>query len=250
MYVRAIGLLSILLFPAFLSAASAGFPERSMWLSNDSPKHGEAVTLYTVVYNSTRAPIDAKLSFLLDGAVIGSQDVALAAGETKIASAVWTADAGEHTFSARFEGGGIAQQDTPSIAVTVTDPPPPTAAQQAVATFSDIASTSLPIVSSIGQKIYATTESWREAGLAFAQEKIADAEVADKQVLGTSTRNVDGVTGFEQTETPGLTDRIAQAAAPMLAFVFASQAYFYVALLILIFVVLYLLTRWATRPRF
>ncbi|MBI5645125.1 hypothetical protein HY970_03435 [Candidatus Kaiserbacteria bacterium] len=263
--------LTFLMFPAFAHAATAGFPDRSVWLSDATPTHGQKVTIYTVVYNATNEKINAEVTFVIDGASVASPNVVLAAGETKVVSAEWTAQSGNHVFGARFDGGNMAQvQETQSVAISVAEPPPPTALQQGVSVISNVASTSIPVVSTIAGKVYAATESFREQGIAFAESHIAGASTSSSasavtkkdptdspvtlQRKGTGEQTnandeVLGASGFEESK-PTFFSRISQLAAPAILFTFKSKTIFYPLLLTLILLVLFMLGRWVNRPRF
>ncbi len=269
-------ILALLLFPAIsLAAASAGLPERSVWLSDATPTDGEKVTIYTALFNSTGSTVTNTLTFLIDGKPLSSVAMTLKPGTSQIGAADWIADSGEHAFSAQF-GEGAGKQATAQVTIAIAKAPPPSPLVQgavgAVNLVSSLASSSAPIVSSIASTVLAQTESFREKGLAFAEahmESTASPDPSAKssgklpsesgtaaipttlqnKVVAKETKSADGVTGFE-AEGPSLGNRIAQLAAPVIAFSFGSKAVFYPLFLFLILAILYTLGRWATRPRF
>src|SRR3989344_9281839 len=56
-----------LFVPAIVLAGNAGFPDRSLWLSDAKPTVGEQIRLYTVLYNGTDSALSGTLVFLIDG---------------------------------------------------------------------------------------------------------------------------------------------------------------------------------------
>ena len=260
---------ALVLFPLFVSAADAGFPAQSIWLSTTKPMLGEKVHIYTVVHNGTASEVEGTVTFLVDGKANEAKSLSLDAGESSVVSSTWTAADGEHTFSARFSGKGTvesAAQMSPSVTATVSAPP--SAVEQSISQAKDvgtqIASTSLPIISTVANKVFETTEALRNAGIAYLEEKTPETAAADSvtesdekrspSVLGTTT--VNQVEGFKKdsaaaaSATKGVFSTIQQTASVGALAIFRNMWLFYpifVALLLLIFRWLY---KWVTRPRF
>src|SRR5690348_10609474 len=92
--------LALLFSPSLLLAAesAAGFTHNSLWLSNTSAQAGEKITIYTVVYNSTKGTIEGDVEFDLDAKPLVTSHVSLEAGETKIVSTTWSSEKGTHSF--------------------------------------------------------------------------------------------------------------------------------------------------------
>ena len=208
------------------------------------------------------------MTFLVDGKDNEAKSLSLDAGESSVVSSTWTAANGEHTFSARFAGKGTeesAVQVSASISATVSAPP--TAVEQTISQAKDvgtqIASTSLPIISTVANKVFETTEALRTAGIAYLEKTPETAgtdstteseETHSPAILGTST--VSQVEGFEKdvatssSSVRNILGTVRQTASAGVLAIFRNMWLFYpifVALLLLIFRWLY---KWATRPRF
>ncbi|MDB5238186.1 MAG: hypothetical protein JWM46_456 [Candidatus Kaiserbacteria bacterium] len=243
-----ISILITALFPVFACAdtARAGFPASSIWLSTTAPLSGQQVTVYAVVYNGTATKLDATLTFSVDTKTLSSMAVSLASGASQIYSSQWVAAEGTHTFSAQLSGTTVSDvtKDAGTVSITVAPPPAPSAVQQTVAhttnVVNNLASTSIPIISKVGQTIYNTTESWREQGLAAAQKGAGDVGT----VLGTSTQR-----SFPTLGTQKKTGFMASVYT-VLVMIFASRAIFYPFFLLLILFILWRLMKWVNKPRF
>lgn len=242
----------------------AGFPPQSIWLSTTDITAGDSVTLYTVLYNSSDAILRGTLEFAVDGTAIASKQFELLAGQTNIESAEWRAVAGLHSFSASIKNASgadaaqtIAISNTASsiIRVSVAEPPPPTALQQTVTDVTNIVSTvassTLPVAGSVAQSIFGMTESFRNAGIAYAESALSEksASIVKHGVSSTTT-----VRGFEAPQEKGDTDdifsKLGQLAAPGILFTFSSPALFYFLFCLLLLGGFYLLSRMVNRPRF
>lgn len=220
----------------------AGFPERSLWLSNTAPSAGEEVRISTVLYNGTNAQVGGTLTFFNNDAKFSIQEVGLPPQSSSIVSATWVAIPGIHTFSAHFVGsaGSEAQQQTNSVKITVAEPPPPTALQQSVdkatVVAGQFASSSAPIVQKVAQTVFSQTEALRNAGAKGLEQYIENSR--HPMVEGASTR---------ATSTPNTKDSlfnsISQTAAAAALFVFRSIYLFY----LLFVAILFTLLAWAYR---
>ncbi|MDO8514637.1 MAG: hypothetical protein Q7S50_03780 [bacterium] len=250
---------ALLTFPFLASAQAAGpvgagFPERSLWLSNTAPKAGEEILIYTVLYNGTNAAVGGTLTFFANDAKLSSRDVSLAPQSSSIISEKWTATAGVHTFVARFVSGAdsATQQQTTTIKISVPEPPPPSALQNSVnkatVVASQFASSSAPIVQKIAQEVFAKTEVMRNTGIEYLEKKVdppqksKDALVKNVRgfVLGTSTKESDVPSSFLHTA-----GQLAIAAG---LFIMRSLVLFYPFLALLFFVGLYIIYKTVRRP--
>lgn len=254
-----------LLFPSLSLAATAGFPTQSLWLSDTKPSIGEKVRIHTVLYNGTESDTSGTLTYIVDGKSHETKSVSIKSGESTILSSLWTAAEGEHTFSATF-GSTVAGASQTSAAVSITVDAPPSAIQQTVTQAKDvgtqIASTSLPIVSSVANTVFQTTESLRTAGVAYlesvVQEQAAASEESEAEpaVLGTSTQAVKktNVEGFEKSSSAATAGsmfaRAKSAAAIGALFAFKSLWLFYPIFVLLLLMIFRWLYKWVTRPRF
>jgi hypothetical protein len=257
---------ALLALPLALRAEEtrAGFPAQNIWLSKTTATAGENVTLYTALYNSGVATLRGTLVFAVDGAAIASKAFELQAGQTRIESAEWKAVAGSHSFSASIKdvsGAGAGQaasiaHTSSVLRISIAEPPPPSALQQGITTVTNVAgavaSSTIPVVTTIAENLIGATEAFREAGIAYAEKKLAEkvsgAETVGK-TSGTATEGFDSPSK-ETTETVGIFSKLGQLAAPGILFTFTNPALFYFLLCLLLLLCFYLLARWVNRPRF
>jgi hypothetical protein len=245
----------VLLTPLFLQA-QASFPAQSLWLSDTKPSVGEKIRIYAVIYNGSEHEVTGTLTFLVDGKVNGSKDVALDPGESTVVASPWTATEGQHTFTAKFSTGEGTEAVATSESVTATVDAPPSEVEQAVSEAKNIgtqvAATALPVVSAVGSNVYAATEAVRNAGIAYLENKV-EPKQSNPAVLGTTTASQ--AEGFQSANTknsgsPGLASKALNVAAVGALAVFRSLWLFYPILVLLLLFIFRLLYRWATRPRF
>ncbi|MHB1086512.1 MAG: CARDB domain-containing protein [Minisyncoccota bacterium] len=269
MYRSASLVAALVLFPLFVSAADAGFPAQSIWLSTAKPVLGEKVRIYTVVHNGTASKAEGTVTFLVDGKANEAKSLSLDPGESSVVSSTWTAADGEHTFSARFSGKGTVESAAQvSAYITATVSAPPSAVEQTISQAKDvgtqIASTSLPIISTVANKVFATTEALRNAGIAYLEEKAPETADTDSTteseekhspaILGTST--VSQVEGFKKdsaaaaSATKGVFSTIKQTASVGALTIFRNMWLFYPIFVVILLLIFRWLYKWATRPRF
>ncbi len=244
---------ALLFAPTFACAASAaGFAPGSLWLSEQAPMAGDAVKVYTVLYDSGASPLSGDVQFNVDSGPLQTVHFSLAPGETQIVSADWTASIGEHSFSAALENvsgpsGALAQASTGTVSVTVKAAPPSPIARYAAIVQNAVASSS-PVVQSIFQAIASTTENWRAAGsrhlsaalVADAKRTAAAAGPAPlmPEVLGASTTNL----AAAGSASPGGTlEKVRTGVLRALLYVFQMPILFYAALAIVLYTIYKLL---------
>lgn len=255
MYSRVLLTCLFLFSPFFTIAASSVFPTESLWLSDMKPKVGEQIRIYAVVYNGTDTTLTGTITFFVDGKDNGRKDVSLDSGESVVVASPWTATEGEHTFSARFTGNGetASSQTSESVVATVVAPPSEIekTIEQAKDVSTQIASSSLPIVSSVANAVFETTESIRNAGIEYFEEKVQPKSIATSSpaVAGANTKSV--VAAASASEKPkGWFASAAQTASAAALFTFKSMWLFYPILVLLLLLIFRWLYKWATGPRF
>ena len=244
------------LFPLFVGAASipAGFASHPIWLSKQSAGDGDSVRIFTVVYNSATSSVTGTVHYLVDGKDIGTSNVSLNAGETKVQSLAWRATAGSHTLQAAFANPSLPLDyaTTDSVSISVTSPLPPPAyiqaMQSAAQTASAVAASTTPIISNITNNIVTTSEALRNAGENYIDDTLASdtapTTLAAKKlkrgsVLGTSTIATQASNAFDATKIA------AEQAGKK---VFGSAVLFYPIVAALFFLILYWLTRGIKKP--
>lgn len=253
-----LGILVLISFFPFISHAAAGFAPGSLILSKESAAAGESISIHAAIFNSESKAVSGSIEFTVDGDPVGSQVFELDAGEALIVSQPWKAAAGEHQFGAYIDGSSEIKLTTSStLKVTVADQPKSQVQEIANVITNSVTTllgSSSPAVQNIASNIYATTESWREAGLAYLNENLKDATSSPAlagsatntapisgQILGTSTL---------RTESPTISifDRAWGAILAFLLVIFGTAAFFYPFLALLFFILLYLAKKTLLRP--
>lgn len=265
-------IISVVFMPAVSFAAQtipAGFPSQSIWVSKTNVVAGEAIEIFTVVYNSGDATVGGNVVFTADGARVATKQFNLDAGKTELESVSWTATAGKHKLGASIEEAVdaasqsvlISNKNAGTIEITIANPPPPTAVEQAVNVVStiarDVASTSVPIITSAAKSVYQATESFRNAGIAFAENNLPK-QSAQKTGIAPASPNQKTVSAQSAQQnanaapTPDTSffSKLSQLAAPAIFYTFGSRAIFYPLLCALLLGLLYLLGRMVSKPRY
>jgi hypothetical protein len=249
-------------FAAFAqeSAAQAGFAPGSLWLSKTSAVEGESLTVYTVVHNSGSGTIAGDVRFLVDDAELAVQHFELEAGASEILAALWEAAPGAHTFSARLEdvsGAAAASVRTEASAITIAvAPAPPSAVEIATAKASGFLASTSPAVQNALQSVAGVAERFREAGERYLADALYDATSTRASAAPAQSPEAEGgqVLGEEIAPAPAAEDgpsvfgSIKEWVLRALLSVFSSTILFYVALLVVCYV-LYKIVRAIFRER-
>ena len=240
---------SLLPFAAFAAAGNlpAGFAPGSLWLSKTEATSGDALKIYTVVYDSSVSPIEGDVVFNVDAKAIDTQHFKLAAGETQILSSGWTAAAGTHTFGASLKNisgvsDAVSNAETNSVSVTVAEAAPSPLTQYSNVVTNIIASSS-PTVQNIAQTIFNTTEDWRQAGSDYLSKALYTDQTpatgartpgtsSKPEVLGTSTSNIIS----SSTVKNGMFGSLWRSILQGLLYVFNIKILFYILLLITLYI--------------
>lgn len=243
--VTAVILCTLPLF-TFAENIPAGFAPSSLWLSTTNATAGEKITVYTVLYNSSSATFASDVEFRIDGAAVETVRAELAPGTSKIVSYVWSAQAGEHAFSAAIKGGD-ALASTHSATTTITVAPvEPSPLSQVTQTAAQFTTAAAPIVKEVSQTIVQATESFRAAGTRYLADALYDATsspatgtapVVEGQILGTQIQN------DAPDASTSILSRIKTATLSALLTIFRSAFYFYPFFGIAFFILLYMAKR-------
>lgn len=262
-----IALLGALLIPTFFlpifahaqkANIPAGFVPTSVWLSRTELVSGADVRLYTVVYNSSQNALEGSVSFLIDGAEVGTAPFSLPTGDSKILSTAWTPSEGIHSVSAKIsssldsktkETRTLSSSTSASLSVTVAPPPPKPVALQTVDTASDMVASSTPVIASAVAQVTSATEALRAAGESYltalstppTTTTTTDTPSRTGSVLGSETAVPDTL------ETPKKT--LTQTIAGFLLPIFATPALFYLVFIGIFLFLFFLLMQRLRNPR-
>lgn len=251
-------------------SADAGFARGSLWLSSSSVTAGDTVVLYAALSNQTPSAVSGTVSFADGESSIGSVQSSLAAGESRVVSVSWKAEAGSHSLRAVFTDtqGEMIDEVGTSVAVAEKISTAPQSASTQTASVSDstgiqqtIADVS-PAVGGVVNPALETADSWREQGVVYLDKKIADSEAtldalaAQKKALGGgSVLGESNATPEVEKESRSIAIKqvlhtILVYLMEVLRFILASSAIFYPLLVILFFYALYRIYRRFRRPRY
>ena len=247
----------LLALPALSLGAQmqAGFPALPIWASKSTAVEGEGIVISTVILNGGPEALHATLVFTADDTRIGAREFELPAGESQIHSIEWKSVRGEHRMSAKIEGTSVplSQSETPSIMVSISEPPPPSAVAQSISfaakTAGSIASSSAPIVLDIAKSVFDAIEPYRKQGIERLDKYLSHSKKPIGTVAGTSTSDAEGFSETPKTNKNLLSD-ITRAAAEAARVVLSSLYLFYPLLALTLFGGLYALARRIKRRSF
>lgn len=113
------------LFPAAAHAQTAvenvGFIPSNIWYSKEPFFAGDAIRIYTVIYNSGVQDIAGTIVFRDNGASIGTSTFSIAKGRVQDLWIDWTASEGSHAISASIEGATTQLPSGEKVSVTVAN---------------------------------------------------------------------------------------------------------------------------------
>lgn len=242
--------LLILLFPIAALAAEipAGFPSSSLWLSKLSPTIGEEITIHTVVYNSSDAPISGSVVFTDKDAVLGTKSFQIPTGATQVISQTWKAVEGEHEFSAHLDGVSGASDTLSStaaakVSLTIEPPPPPPPAPEPVSsepetpTLADTLASSSPAVSEVTSSTFAVAEGIRASAL-VALERIASSTTKGEVLAAEDHATTPEENVAKSFDIGATIQNMWQALLGVLLLIFRSPILFYVFVAFVLFFLL------------
>jgi hypothetical protein len=223
---------------ALAAGLPAGFAPTSFFASKTNSTAGDTISLFSVLYNESTATISGDVVFTVDGTSIGTKPFSLSAGETQTPSISWTAVEGTHSASAYLENvaGGSASDlndKTDSITLTVAPAPPPSAASQAVTNITNIINSGTQSAAPAAQNALGALEQVRQGAIQTLTQQLATPPAEPGKVLGTSTSNV----STSSTSLSGMIGPIWRAILGALLYVCQVQVFFYLALLIVLYII-------------
>ena len=225
----------------------AGFAPSTVWLSRNPPTAGEALRIYTVVYNGSDRSLEGSVSFLVDEAEVGTATFSLFSGDSKVLSTAWTPDEGEHTISGNIaslvdsktkDAHSVSTKSSSVLSVQVAAPfPQPASLEALTAADSIIASTSPRVVAAFSE-VAAATESLRTIGQTYLTS-----------LASSSSQSSDTASSTEAFIPENTNPTLVQQAAKVLLPVFANKALFYLAFIGILLFLFFLLIRRMRSPR-
>lgn len=225
--------------PVLAAALPGGFAPGTLWLSKTSLADGEHANVSTALYDSGDASLSGDLIFTDNGTTFANVPFTLAAGESRIYSAAWTAKGGSHTLGAALANvksgsasASVKDASAASISVEVAVPEPPSPALSA-------ATTTAGTVAKAASTAFDAAESVRTAGADAIRGELAALSAASP-ASSTPAAKVLGVSTQKPVAAAASADWLAAAergALTGLLFVFDSQIWFYLLALVALYLV-------------
>lgn len=241
---------------AYAASLTAGFAPGPVWISHSAPASGSTVRIYTVVYDGSDTALEGSVSFLIDGAVVGSTPFSLNPGESAIESVSWTATEGSHTVQAKITSAvdkkskiatEISLATTSTLSIVVGPAAPKAAAAEALDTAQSAVVSSTPIVAQAIEQTKTATESIRKAGEAALVSLAGISTTSTTSAQSGSVLGAEIEVAEEPTATPPeatLVQKVARVLLPL----FQYPALFYPVFLGVLLFALWLLARRLRSP--
>lgn len=234
-----------------LTAAAAGFPSGSLFLSQESVTEGQTVLVHAVVFNDANEKFSGTLSFTdtFNGTTtnIGSVPVSLGAGESSVASVSWKPVAGSHSVAANLLDSDklLVQSQQRDFSVASNKPaPPPGTVEPSTSIQEGIGSIS-PGAEHAVAPVFGALDSARSAAA-----KTLDSQLAiTKPKLGGSVLGAQTSKGFAGTALTIL-NTIYFYLLTLLRYIVGSAAVFYPVAALAFLYILWRGYRLARRPRY
>lgn len=86
---------------------ATGFVERDIWFSEEKLDEGDAVRIYTAVFNDNDASLSGTVAFYDSETLLGKKDFSIAAKNVGTVSIVWNVTAGTHAIRAEITDSAI-----------------------------------------------------------------------------------------------------------------------------------------------
>jgi hypothetical protein len=248
---------STLALPSLVNAAT-GFVDKSIWLSNESPKEGDTISIYTALFNSDAGTFSGKVAFYDGSIILDTKDFSIAGRMVGTISTDWKVTAGDHALRAEVidptvtadgkkQSVYLGDAKTPEYKLTVkkTIIQPPVAAPAPTSTTGTSSiiskiptSVSAPVVSAA-----TAIDTWRaDTGAAFSDKK----DAIQKEIDGTAKNSVAtiSVTSDGKAAVAPTSDTLKTPVAyaklfffQAAAFVFQNKIIFYGLCVLILFLV-------------
>jgi hypothetical protein len=218
----------------------AGFVPDSIWISGDSPQHGDVVDIFVTIFNSEDVNLQGTVNYYDDDLLLGEVPVTVSSNSAKLVTLSWEATQGDRIIFARFVGSSESPEETKKLRFRVKKPIIPNLDEENSESvedggFQEFAGEAGVIVSDLAEDGFDITENGREASSNFFQNQKDKAEESKAGLLA-------GEGDSEDSEFSYNAKKIALVLAiwllSVLIFITGSKIIFYVAILIIIFLVI------------
>lgn len=255
--------LSLLFCMSTTVFAATGFVDSPLWLSPESPKEGEMVTLSAAFLNSEKESLSGIVVFSDGDILLGKKPITIAPNAVATATIIFKIGAGDHNFSASMSGvtrmlkTGTSEPYSSSIETAELPKKFVAKAMTAQASAEVTTDFSAPILekaNAVGEKVSAVVpptvkktvtstvgsiDAWRakDAVSFTASKKAASTAVEKNKATQSKTTSSSAMSG----DGPLLYVKLVWFTA--LAFIFSTPLVFYAGGIFLAFVILRFLYR-------
>lgn len=245
----------VALFCAPAICFSAGFADRSIFLSQTNPQEGQTVLIHAVV--SSADAFSGTLTFSDESSTIGTVPVKLASGEAQVATVSWKPTGGSHTVTAELKNASTSVEKALATFLVAAKPQPVTTASDSTSVESSqgiqqgIANLS-PQAAQVTEPFFTMVDSARDS----AANLINDQLNKTKASLGTDAGKVLGAEATKNaTSNPGgtfwfIVQTLYLYLLTILGFLVTSAGVFYPAFAIIVLFILWRLFKRFRRPAY
>ena len=244
--------------PAF-SLAATGFIDAPMWIYPEAPTQNQSVTLYALFRNDENTTVSGTVLFYDKDTIVGKKNVTVAPGGVGTANTTFRISAGSHTFSASMGSlTKIAPNGTSSaLLIPMQSTQMPTIVVSAnSASASAVSSTANSSVSDPTSKaVLGQVDSFENTALSVVPPSFQDKVTAAAKSVDTwravkaSTFTVSREKASSATIPPatkyvdGPLKYVKIAFFSLLAFVFSFPVIFYIAGIVVFYIVVRFIVR-------
>lgn len=93
---------SILLTSTAFAEVNNGFILDQIWYSDNSPKEGDLINIYTAVWNGNDSSLSVKVEFYDKNVILGTREFVVPAQKLQETSVSWKVTSGDHSISAKI----------------------------------------------------------------------------------------------------------------------------------------------------
>ncbi|MDD3662631.1 MAG: hypothetical protein PHT84_02075 [Candidatus Pacebacteria bacterium] len=103
--------LTLLISGVAFAETSNNFILDQVWYSNDLPKEGETIKIYTAIWNGNNDSLAVKVEFYDKNVILGTRDVVVAPQKIQEVSVSWKVTKGDHSISAKVLSATLSTKD-------------------------------------------------------------------------------------------------------------------------------------------
>jgi hypothetical protein len=232
--------ITMLLFLTPSLALGTGFVPDAIWISDESPQHGDVVDIFVTIFNSEDINLQGTVNYYDDDLLLGEVPITVSSNSAKLVPLSWEATQGDRVIFARFVKSNGAPEETKKLRFKVKKPVIPSTQENnsnleggttGENGFKDLAGEAGVIASDLAEDGFEIAEGGREASSDFLQDKKNQAEESKAVLLAGEGNNEDSEFSYNAKKI-ALVMLIWLLSA--LIFITGSKIIFYVSILLII----------------